>query len=110
MILGKSDENLIITIGGTDYKLSDSSDYEKIILYLSNPMIEIEDAVTINTNNISEEDKKKLEVYKIFIEKFIDKRKEIDEQISGKEDTDGEEVTESVEGFTADSYSEELPF
>lgn len=110
MILGKDEENLIITIDSTDYKLLDSSDYEQILIYLSNPMTEIDNLISIDDSITDEEERKKLEVYKVFIEKFIAKRKELDEQISSEEDSNDEDTTEITDSFNNELNSDELPF
>lgn len=61
-------------------------EYEKLILFLTNPNINLSYDIQIDESISDENDKYKAKVYKDFLEKFVVSRQEIDKEIEAIED------------------------
>jgi hypothetical protein len=85
-MIKKIDTNFYLEINNQKYCFS-GDDYEKLILFITNPNIQMPDTIKIDENIKSDEDKYKANVYKDFLEKFISSREKIDEEIK-KENSD----------------------
>lgn len=83
----KIDEKFYLKVGEEKYCFS-GDEYEKLILFLTNPNISLSNDIQIDKDILDEDDKYKAKVYKDFLEKFIVSRQEIDKEIAEDENID----------------------
>lgn len=83
----KIDEKFYLKVGEEKYCFS-GDEYEKLILFLTNPNTNLSNDIQIDKNILDEDDKYKAKVYKDFLEKFIVSRQEIDKEIAEDENID----------------------
>lgn len=72
----KKDSVLTISFEKETVILNDDIEYKKVVLYLTDPKTNVE-SVTINTENMMEDEIKKAEVYKKFIDDFFSNKQTI---------------------------------
>ena len=87
------DDVFILKIGENKYYFQGEK-YESLILFLTNPTIELPNTIEIDDDIKNEDDKYKAKVYCDFINGFIEDRKEIDKEFISKKD-DEKKVTKS---------------
>lgn len=75
----------ILKVGENKYYFQGEK-YESLILFLTNPAIELPDKIEIDDSIKNEDDKYKAKVYCDFINGFIDDRKEIDKEFIPKKE------------------------
>lgn len=85
----KIEEKFYLKIGEEKYCFS-GDEYEKLILFLTDPNTNLSNDIQIDESILDEDDKYKAKVYKDFLEKFIDSRQEIDKEIAEEENVDDE--------------------
>lgn len=83
----KIDEKFYLKVGEEKYCFS-GDEYEKLILFLTNPNTNLSNDIRIDKGISDEDDKYKAKVYKDFLEKFIVSRQEIDKEIAEDENMD----------------------
>lgn len=83
----KIDEKFYLKVGEEKYCFS-GDEYEKLILFLTNPNISLSNDIQIDKDILDKDDKYKAKVYKDFLEKFIVSRQEIDKEIAEDENID----------------------
>ena len=83
----KIDEKFYLKVGEEKYCFS-GDEYEKLILFLTNPNTNLSNDIQIDKGILDEDDKYKAKVYKDFLEKFIVSRQEIDKEIAEDENID----------------------
>lgn len=83
----KIDEKFYLKVGEEKYCFS-GDEYEKLILFLTNPNTNLSNDIQIDKDILDEDDKYKAKVYKDFLEKFIVSRQEIDKEIAEDENID----------------------
>lgn len=83
----KIDEKFYLKVGEEKYCFS-GDEYEKLILFLTNPNTNLSNDIQIDKGILDEDDKCKAKVYKDFLEKFIVSRQEIDKEIAEDENID----------------------
>lgn len=81
------DEKFYLKVGEEKYCFS-GDEYEKLILFLTNPNTNLSNDIQIDKGILEKDDKYKAKVYKDFLEKFIVSRQEIDKEIAEDENTD----------------------
>jgi len=96
----KIDEKFYLKVGEEKYCFS-GDEYEKLILFLTNPDTNLSNDIQIDKSISDEDDKYKAKVYKDFLEKFIVSRQEIDKEIAEDENIDDaiNDNKSSVEDF-----------
>lgn len=83
----KIGEKFYLKVGEEKYCFS-GDEYEKLILFLTNPKTNLSKDIQIDESISDEDDKYKADVYKDFLEKFIVSRYEIDKEIAEAEKID----------------------
>ena len=78
-----------LKVGEEKYCFS-GDEYEKLILFLTNPNTNLSNEIQIDESISDEDDKYKAKVYKDFLEKYIISRQEIDKEIAKDENIDDE--------------------
>lgn len=81
------DEKFYLKVGEEKYCFS-GDEYEKLILFLTNPNTNLSNDIQIDKGILEKDDKYKAKVYKDFLEKFIVSRQEIDKEIAEDENID----------------------
>lgn len=85
----KIEEQFYLKVGEEKYCFS-GDEYEKLILFLTNPNTNLSNDIQIDESILDEDDKYKAKVYKDFLEKYIISRQEIDKEIAKDENIDDE--------------------
>lgn len=80
----KIEEKFYLKIDEERYCFS-GDEYEKLILFLTNPNTNLSNDIKIDKSISDEDDKYKAKVYKDFLEKFINSCQEIDKEIVKEE-------------------------
>lgn len=80
----KIEEQFYLKIGEEQFCFF-GDEYEKLILFLTNPSTNLPIDIQIDDGISDEDDKYKAKVYKDFLEKFIISRQEIDKKIEEDE-------------------------
>ena len=99
-MITKIKEKFYLKVGEENYCFS-GDEYEKLILFLTNPNINLSKTIQIDESITTEDDKYKAKVYKEFIEKFIASRQEIDKEI---EESEKEENINSNNNYSAEDF------
>ena len=87
LMIIKIGEHFYLKLGEEKYCFS-GDEYEKLILFLTNPNTNLSNDIQIDESISDGDDKYKAMVYKDFLEKIIVSRQEIDEEIYEDENTD----------------------
>lgn len=96
----KIDEKFYLKVGEEKYCFS-GDEYEKLILFLTNPSFDLPNDIKIDESILEEDDKYKAKVYKDFIDKFIVSRQEIDKEI---EESEPEEKENSNNEYSVEDF------
>lgn len=96
----KIDEKYYLKVGEEKYCFS-GDEYEKLILFLTDPNTNLSNDIQVDESILDEDDKYKAKVYKEFIKKFIAFRLEIDKEI---EDSEKEENGDSNNSYSVEDY------
>lgn len=84
----KIEEKFYLKIGEEKFCFS-GDEYEKLILFLTNPDTNLSDDIQIDESISDESDKYKAKMYKDFLEKFVASRQEIDKELEESNDIIG---------------------
>lgn len=84
----KIEEKFYLKIGEEKFCFS-NDEYEKLILFLTNPDTNLSDDIQIDESISDESDKYKAKMYKDFLEKFVASRQEIDKELEESNDIIG---------------------
>ena len=94
----KIDEKYYIKINEEKYCFS-GDEYEKLILFLTNPNTNLPDNIQVDESILDGDDKYKAKVYKEFLEKFIVSRREIDKEINDSDNINGKFNDNKISAF-----------
>ena len=84
----KIEEKFYLKIGEEKFCFS-GDEYEKLILFLTNPDTNLSGDIQIDESISDESDKYKAKMYKDFLEKFVASRQEIDKELEESNDIIG---------------------